>query len=133
MQIRSLLIDSDKLLKKQLLDLNLLKAKDDEVKPEFKQDPQDLIAEEKNEQDDVKCEIVSSGDERDDFEDNFIAPLQAPPYQQKHSSSKQEVCHICGKEYSRSYIATHLRTHQGEEKSKIFSCKKKNIQNIQKK
>jgi hypothetical protein len=114
-------------LKKQLLDSNLLKAKD-EVKPELKQDVQEPVAEETNQQDDFKCEIVSSADERDDFEDNFIAPLQEPPYQQKHSNAKHEVCHICGKEYTRSYIATHLRTHQGEEKAKIFSCKKKKLE-----
>lgn len=135
MQIRSLCIESDKLLKKQLHDLNIIKSDDDvklESKVESIHEPIEIAIEE---DEDVKCEIVNTDDDVDDadgyeskdtdFEDNFIAPLPPPSLPQSSSKKTHEICHVCGKEYTKSYIATHLRTHLGEQKVKNFSCKSK--------
>lgn len=110
------------------MDLNMLEEVEEEVKTEGKVEIVQQSTQEKetyNDGENIKSERVTSDE---DDASNFTMPLPAVELHKKRSVSlstkKSHVpCEVCGKEYTRSYIATHLRTHLGDEKAKNFSCK----------
>lgn len=151
-QIRSLCLDSDKLLKKQLSDLNLLKpvnenkveltfteaehceevyleaeefeadlnhieSEVDEVEVETVDEVEDETVGETKESIDVACDI-----EDDEFFGAVDASTAPKLTYEPLRRSSHKVCEICGKTYTRNYLAYHLKTHDLDKESKQFKC-----------
>ena len=118
-QIRSICIESEKLLRKKLSDLITLQTETSE--PEINEKPREEIPQACN----ATREASFSSNDDHNFEDIAIpkskqASYCPPSYKMKKINVP---CEICGKKYKRSYIMTHLKTHKDEDKTKGFNCK----------
>lgn len=148
-QIRSLFLESDKYLKRQLIDLNLMSPMKLEQALDEKNTDEPYVEihlEDEGEQlDDHQRydEVPSESDQNYNpdfnaideyknetkFEDDDFFAIKVPP--NRRPSSKLEpgpvvthkVCEICGKTYTRRYIAHHLKTHDSDRrKADKFQC-----------
>lgn len=124
-QIRSICIESEKLLKKKLSDLNIMKTYSSESKTYEKSNepiPQAFMPQASV----FENEKILDYDLEDITAEKPISKrIYCPPsYKMKKINTP---CEICGKNYKRSYIMTHLKTHNNEEKTKEFSCKNNQI------
>lgn len=128
-QIRSLCVESQKLLLKQLEDLDLLQPqkpnKTEPVSDIEALDDEEIVEEVHLEE--AAPEIYSvEGDSEVytvvELEDDLRPPVEVPK-KRSRANSTYEICELCGKRYTKNYISTHLRTHRDDDqKVKSYGC-----------
>lgn len=143
-QIRSLCLESDKYLKRQLIDLNLLPMKLEETLKNEKNAEEPFVEihlEEEDEQlDDHQVDEYCERDVETEqiefkyeaiYEDDAVSDekavqarsSQSQPKTQPKPAVTHEVCEICGKTYTKHYILHHLKTHDADKtKGDKFQC-----------
>lgn len=149
-QIRSLCLESDRYLKRQLIDLNLvspMKFEETLKENSFEENFVEVHLEEEVKQledhhddeyyaGDVEAEQVDykftfndyNGEANYQDDELYNKKAVLPSFPKSKAEVKptitHEVCEICGKTYVKGYIAHHLRTHDSKrKKAEKFQCK----------
>lgn len=133
-QIRTLCLESHKLLMKQLENLNALEDDSSEILIDSikLEDYSIQIIEDSSlcadiedtsqvEASDECVEYLVVVQEEEHVDVVTLDTSQSESLRHQKLNSSHEVCEMCGKTYSKHYIATHLRTHKDNEKAK-FKC-----------